>query len=162
MATHSSVLAWRIPGTGEPGGLPSMGSHRVGHDWSDSAVAGTQLMSLLFLSWLKDTKSSLHKALCKSFWATYIYASLRQSPYFHRPFFFFFFNFFIEGKLLYRILLFSIKPQHESAIGIHISPPFWTSLPFPSPSHPSRLTQRPCLSFLSHIIQWKWEIDLKA
>ena len=32
MATHSSVLAWRIPGTGEPGGLPSMGLHRVGHD----------------------------------------------------------------------------------------------------------------------------------
>ena len=32
MATHSSVLAWRIPGTGEPGGFPSMGSHRVGHD----------------------------------------------------------------------------------------------------------------------------------
>ena len=39
MATHSSVLAWRIPGTGEPGGLPSMGSHRVGHDWSNSAAA---------------------------------------------------------------------------------------------------------------------------
>ena len=39
MATHSSVLAWRIPGTGEPDGLPSMGSHRVGHDWSDLAVA---------------------------------------------------------------------------------------------------------------------------
>ena len=38
MATHSSVLAWRIPGTGEPGGLPSLGSHRVGHDWSDLAV----------------------------------------------------------------------------------------------------------------------------
>ena len=37
MATHSSVLAWRIPGTGEPGRLPSMGSHRVGHDWSDLA-----------------------------------------------------------------------------------------------------------------------------
>jgi len=32
MATHSSVVAWRIPGTGEPGGLPSLGSHRVGHD----------------------------------------------------------------------------------------------------------------------------------
>ena len=32
MAAHSSVLAWKIPGTGEPGGLPSMGSHRVGHD----------------------------------------------------------------------------------------------------------------------------------
>ena len=39
MATHSSVLPGRIPGTGEPGGLPSMGSHRVGHDWSDSAAA---------------------------------------------------------------------------------------------------------------------------
>ena len=39
MATHSSVLAWRIPGTGEPGGLPSPGSHRVGHDWSDLAAA---------------------------------------------------------------------------------------------------------------------------
>ena len=39
MATHSSVLAWRIPGTGEPGGLPSMGSHRVGHNWSDLVAA---------------------------------------------------------------------------------------------------------------------------
>ena len=38
MATHSSVLAWRIPGTREPGGLPSVGSHRVGHDWSDLAA----------------------------------------------------------------------------------------------------------------------------
>ena len=37
MATHSSILAWRIPGTEEPGGLRSIGSHRVGHDWSDSA-----------------------------------------------------------------------------------------------------------------------------
>ena len=41
MATHSSVLAWRIPGTGEPSGLPSMGSHRVRHDWSDLAAAAT-------------------------------------------------------------------------------------------------------------------------
>ena len=38
MATHSSVLAWRIPGMGEPGGLPSMGSRRVRHDWSDLAA----------------------------------------------------------------------------------------------------------------------------
>ena len=42
MATRSSVLAWRTPGTAEPGGLPSMGSHRVGHDCSDlAAAAGT-------------------------------------------------------------------------------------------------------------------------
>ena len=39
VATHSSVPARRSPGTGEPGGLPSMGSHRVGHDWSDLAAA---------------------------------------------------------------------------------------------------------------------------
>ena len=42
MATHSSVLAWRIPGKGEPGGLPSMGLHRVGHDWSNLAVAAAE------------------------------------------------------------------------------------------------------------------------
>ena len=41
MATHSNVLAWRIPGTGEPGGLPSMGLHRIEHDWSDLAAAAT-------------------------------------------------------------------------------------------------------------------------
>ena len=39
METHPSVLAWRIPGTEEPGGLPSIGSHRVGHDWPDLAAA---------------------------------------------------------------------------------------------------------------------------
>ena len=48
MATHSSVLAWRIPGTGEPGELPSMGSHRVGHDWSDLAAAACSLHPLTF------------------------------------------------------------------------------------------------------------------
>ena len=62
--THSSVLAWRIPGMGEPGGLPSMGSHRVGHDWSDLAAAAVyvclyinilkQLLSKkCFLQWFK-------------------------------------------------------------------------------------------------------------
>ena len=47
MATHSSVLAWRIPGMGEPGGLPSMGSHRVGHEWSDLAAAAAAVISKL-------------------------------------------------------------------------------------------------------------------
>jgi len=42
MATHSSVLAWRVPGTGEPGGLPSVGLHRVGHNWSDLAAAAAR------------------------------------------------------------------------------------------------------------------------
>ena len=48
MATHSSVLAWRIPGTGEPGGLPPMGSHRVGHDWCDLAAVAVFLVVLWF------------------------------------------------------------------------------------------------------------------
>ena len=55
MVTHSSVLAWRIPETGEPGGLPSMGSHRVRHDWSDLAAAATQAESE------KELKSLLMK-----------------------------------------------------------------------------------------------------
>ena len=49
IATHSSVLAWRIPGTGEPGGLLSMGSHRVGHDWSDLAAAAAAAAVLIIL-----------------------------------------------------------------------------------------------------------------
>ena len=50
MATHSGVLAWRIPGTAEPGGLPSLGSHRVGHDWSDlAAVAAAPAPGTLLL-----------------------------------------------------------------------------------------------------------------
>ena len=73
MATHSSVLAWRIPGTGEPGGLPSMGLHRVGHDLSDlAAAAGATLSYLIYLNtelWITkilsvlDTLSSLYMGL---------------------------------------------------------------------------------------------------
>ena len=65
MATHSSVLAWRIPGTGEPGGLPSMGSHRVGHDWSDLAAAAAAL------SYCVSSSSSdhyLNSAFCCHLW----------------------------------------------------------------------------------------------
>ena len=47
MAAHSSVLAWRIPGAEEPGGLPSMGSHRIGHDWSDLAAAAGCVSSIV-------------------------------------------------------------------------------------------------------------------
>ena len=68
MATHSSVLAWRIPGTGEPGGLPSMGSHRVGHDWSDLAAAAAWVymcnifvlcMFRTYLFYLEKTREQL-------------------------------------------------------------------------------------------------------
>ena len=61
MATHSSVLAWRIPGMGEPGGLPSMGLHRVGHNWSDLAAAGSfiSLGFVLFKSFTFHTRPSV-------------------------------------------------------------------------------------------------------
>ena len=58
MATHTTVLAWRIPGTGEPGGLPSLGSHRVGHNWSDLAIAGCLAASLDSTHWISKVPPS--------------------------------------------------------------------------------------------------------
>ena len=70
MATHSSVLAWRIPGTGEPGGLPSVGSHGVGHDWSDLAAAAELLFTFslwMGSGWRKlNAFLSVHKAILNS------------------------------------------------------------------------------------------------
>ena len=56
MATHSSVLAWRIPGTGEPGVLPSMGLHRVRHTWSDLAVSSSHKQYSVLLKKLRSWK----------------------------------------------------------------------------------------------------------
>ena len=62
MATHSSVIALRIPGTGEPDGLPSMGSHRVGHDWSDLAAAAACITDKrVWLTMFKMTNLSIIK-----------------------------------------------------------------------------------------------------
>ena len=61
MATHSSVLGWRIPGTGEPCGLPSMGLHRVGHDWSDLAAVAE-----FFLDSVQSTENMVAKYNGKS------------------------------------------------------------------------------------------------
>ena len=59
MATHSSVLAWRIPGMGELGGLPSLGSHRVGHDCSNLAGAAvTGLIARTGTIWSKSLEDS--------------------------------------------------------------------------------------------------------
>ena len=66
MATHSGVLAWRILGTGEPGGLPSLGSHRIGHDWSDLAAAG-MLINLKITSsnmWQHSILEFIYRMLC--------------------------------------------------------------------------------------------------
>ena len=57
MATHSSVLAWRIPWTEKPGRLQSMGSHRVGHDWSDLMVAAAVV--IVYLEYLQEFTNKL-------------------------------------------------------------------------------------------------------
>ena len=62
MATHSSVLAWRIPGMGESGGLPTMGLHRVGHDWSDLAAAAAAAAALVHNSFVASGKESVSDA----------------------------------------------------------------------------------------------------
>ena len=69
MATHSSVLTWRIPGTGKPGGLPSMGSQRVGHDWSDLAAAAAACFKMVSTSlpcWRHKRTHSSHILHCEN------------------------------------------------------------------------------------------------
>ena len=66
MATHSSVLGWRIPGTGKPGGLPSMGSHRVGHDWTDLAAAAAA-WNLKMHSDCTQGANNLSESYCQEF-----------------------------------------------------------------------------------------------
>ena len=67
MATHSSILAWRIPGMAEPGGLLSTGSHRVRHDWSDLAAAAAAAAVIVGgfwseLNWTELIMDHWHKA----------------------------------------------------------------------------------------------------
>ena len=148
MATHSSVLVWRIPGTGEPGGLPSMGSHRVGHDWSDSAAAAVvSLFSPKRLLPLDSLTSHFPGSLLfylptfQTLWpATISTLILNQQCYprylarFHFPLFFtvtpkqFLFNFHQGGQLNVRMLRrfsrvqlcdpMDYSPPHSSVHGV--------------------------------------------
>ena len=75
MATHSSVLAWRIPGTGDPGELPSMGSHRIGHEWSSSQGYGFSSSHVWI--WELDYKESwVQKNWC--FWTVVLEKTLER------------------------------------------------------------------------------------
>ena len=130
MAAHSTVLAWRIPGTGEPGGLPSLGSRRVGHDWSDLAAAAVYIKRG-FPGGSGGKESALQ---CRRSGFYSWVGKIPQRRKWHPTPVFFFLNLFlllIEGWWLYKILLFPIRHQHESVIGIHMFSPSWTSLPTP-------------------------------
>ena len=88
MATHSSVLALRIPGTEEPGGLPSMGSHRVGHDWSDlaAAVAVGAVKELNFLlpqSWFLMSCPCISFVAFLNIWNDHFFTCLLIMSQFH-------------------------------------------------------------------------------
>ena len=75
-ATHSSVLAWRVAGTGKPGGLPSMGSHRVGHDWSDLAVIN---FTNLNWNWCQRPQIGTSPEVFKHTWI-YIFLQKQKHP----------------------------------------------------------------------------------
>ena len=67
MATHSSILAWRIPGTGEPGRLLSMGLHRVGHDCSDLAAAAASFFCIIFPTTENIHHNSFNLGICPEY-----------------------------------------------------------------------------------------------
>ena len=75
MATHSSVLAWRIPGTGEPGRLPSMGLHRVRHNWSDLAAAEHIHIHYIYIY------THTHMCICR--WYIYIHVHIYRINIYH-------------------------------------------------------------------------------
>ena len=80
MTTHSSVLAWRIPGMGEPGELPSMGSHRVRHDWSDLAAAAAVCSFDETLLWFALLHFALQGQICLLLQVSLDFLLLHSSP----------------------------------------------------------------------------------
>ena len=83
VATHSSILAWRVPGTVEPGGLPSMGSHRVGHDWSDLAAAAAAYFSPWAIHWqlhCRDIINVKHASTFLDSFAVFLISLLMMHP----------------------------------------------------------------------------------
>ena len=115
MAAHSSVLAWRIPGRGEPGGLPSMGSHRVGHDWSDLAAAAAAAVFSLPSTW--QPLIYFLSLLTGLFWTLNINGIIQYVA-------------FYSLLLLLRIMLLIFMLLCESVF--HFS---WIALFFPWPHH---------------------------
>ena len=157
---YTPLFVWRILWTGEPVYSLSI-VYRVAKSQTQLKWLSKHASEVYIRCWwgLVDTEIRL-QFQCPDIWVirlsshSFYFMKLQLSCWSYLSVFFFI-N-FIERQLLYRILLFSVTSQHESAIGIHIPLPFWTSLPSPSPSHGSRLIQSPCLSFLSHTANSCW------
>ena len=112
MATHSNVLAWRIPGTGEPGGCRSVGSHRVRHDWSDLAAAGKIsysyypfIIKVYNLDHWFSNCILLYTSIClvykRSIWWGFFTTYIAHSIFSYTAFisvFFFFFNHYVSFR----------------------------------------------------------------
>ena len=148
MATRSSVLAWRIPGMGEPGGLRSMGSHRVGHDWSDLAVvaAGVYVFCVFsfMVSFLPRNWQSYANMFPKSpnLWTkmVIIFSNISTQGCRVRPIFFVLFTYLfllecvlstnhaisteiqLEWEMVAALLLGLIKPFSPGGLGIFMEP----------------------------------------
>ena len=117
MATHPSVLARRIPGTGKPGGLPSMGSHRVGHNWSDLAAAAAAAISfdmhqkLIWIDrWIERNYISDKASIVKHWWQNLGGMCFPQK----------FFRFAIRLKMFKTVLILPAHIQMENTFGENI------------------------------------------
>ena len=142
--THSSILAWRIPWTEEPGRLQSTGSQRVGHDWSD--LACTQALrhvgSSLFIAAYRIFRYSMWTLSC-SIWDLVPWPGIEpRSPtlgVWH-------FNHWPTGKSIFTILLFLFWGLAAAAPPSRGFPrqEHWSGLPFPSPMHESEKSKWTC------------------
>ena len=148
MATCSSVLAWRIPGTGEPGGLPSLGSHRVRHNWSDLAAVYVKTTSfhLGTLQWLKCCQFIIMASLLNCSRGT-----RKKDPILLKGYLILYFIWKLESYIGSGTLAAAAKSLQSCPTlcdPIDGSPPgsavpefsrqeHWSGLPFPSPMHGS-------------------------
>ena len=167
MATHSSVLAWRIPGMGEPGGLPSMGSHRVRHDWSDLAAAAAarnlwlslvvvvnEEFNIIFLFIIFVSVVNFPFPL----WIVFIYVSLLFLYYSYQTFLWFII-YFSKNQLLYFLSKHNVhteKYTSTSAAPCPFRDPTMQSAPDQEKTSPG--PQRPFLFYSNYHSSWRpWE-----